>query len=121
MRGHCLCGACRFECRGPSNWVGHCYCESCRRATASPVTTWFGHPKESVSWSGDIPRSYESSTGQVRTFCGTCGTPLSYESTRYPGEIHLYAALLDTPDLILPTTVYHEDERLPWCPTVVQP
>lgn len=116
IRGHCLCGACSFSLRGPHNWVAHCHCESCRRATASPMTTFIGHPDGSWAWTGQIPARYESSPGQTRGFCATCGSPMFYVSDRFPGETHFYAALLKDPSGLVPSVTYHGDEALLWAP-----
>lgn len=114
LRGHCLCGACRFELRGAANWVGHCHCESCRRACAAPFTTWIGQANGRWRLLGDAPRVWDSSPGHRRGFCGTCGSPLFYESDDAPGERHFYAALLEHPEDVTPTEQYHSAERLGW-------
>ncbi len=112
--GRCLCGAVRFSYEGPEVWVGHCHCESCRRATASPFTTFLGVPRHAVRFAGTPARSYRSSPGVRRSFCGTCGTPIAYESDRFPDEIHLYAANLDAPAEAKPQFHVHTAEQLPW-------
>ena len=113
-RGRCLCGACSFELMGKHNWIGHCHCESCRRATASPFTTWIGQENGFWSFTGTAPITYQSSPGNTRGFCGTCGSPMFYRSYRYPNETHFYAALLDHPETVEPTAHFHADEMLPW-------
>ena len=112
--GHCLCGATRFVLTGPHLWVGHCHCESCRRATASPFTTWIGHPNGQWRWTGEAPQSYASQPGNERGFCRTCGTPMFYRTQRFPDETHFYAALLDDPSMVQPQEHYHRAEQLPW-------
>jgi hypothetical protein len=113
-RGHCLCGRVSFEYEGPENWRGHCHCESCRRNTASPFTTWFGVPRSACRFTGEEPRAYHSSPGVRRLFCGTCGTPMAFESARWPDEIHFYAASLDNPRNFAPQFHVHCAEQLPW-------
>ncbi|WP_186766324.1 GFA family protein [Phaeobacter marinintestinus] len=115
LSGHCLCGAICFELQGPSNWVGHCHCESCRRATASPITTFIGHPDGQWRWSGEgTPVTYQSAPGVTRSFCGTCGSPITYATASIPGETHFYAALLEDPNAVTPTVHWHYDEHLDW-------
>lgn len=114
LRGHCLCGSCQFELTGPANWVGHCHCESCRRATASPMTTWIGQENGTWAFLGTEPVHFQSSEGNQRGFCPSCGSPMFYRSDRYPNETHFYAALLTDPDAVIPTAHFHSDEKLSW-------
>jgi hypothetical protein len=37
-----------------------------------------------------------------------------YQSERFPNEMHFYAALLDHPASLEPSTHFHADEMLPW-------
>jgi len=112
--GRCLCGACCFELDGPPNWVGHCHCESCRRATASAFTTWLGQDNARWRFTGATPVNYVSSPGNRRGFCGRCGSPVLYQSERFPNETHFYVALLEDPNALVPAAHHHMDERLAW-------
>lgn len=114
LTGHCLCGACRFEIDLPPRWTGHCHCESCRRATSSMMTTFVGMPDGQWRWTGETPATYASSPGVTRHFCPICGSQMGYQSTRWPDEMHLYAALLDDPSQVEIKGVFHAEERLPW-------
>lgn len=114
VRGHCLCGAIRFELEGAHNWVGHCHCDSCRRATGAPVVTFIGHPNGTWRWTGETPSKYTSSPGNYRHFCASCGSAVGYSSDRYPDEFHFHAVLLERPADLHPTEIYHADECLNW-------
>lgn len=116
LKGHCLCRAITFEITGPYNWVGHCHCDSCRRGAGAPLVTFIGHPDGHWRWTGATPAAYISSPGNTRYFCSTCGSSVAYTSDRYPEEIHFHATLLDEPDQVTPTDIFHADERLPWMP-----
>ncbi|MDX2201492.1 MAG: GFA family protein [Hyphomicrobiaceae bacterium] len=113
VEGRCLCGAVRFRYRGAPNWMLHCHCESCRRATSSPMTTWISVPREAFEISGPL-KTYASSPGVTRSFCAECGSPLSYENVRMPGEIHLYAASLCDASEVTPSRHVFTQEQLPW-------
>jgi hypothetical protein len=113
-RGRCLCGAVSFEYSGPENWRGHCHCESCRRNTSSAFTTFFGVPKSAYRFTGQAPGVYRSSPGVRRLFCATCGTPMAYESDRWPDETHFYAASLEDSSDFAPQFHTHWAERVPW-------
>lgn len=112
--GGCLCGAVRFSVSGKPLWSAYCHCESCRRATAAPVAAFVGFDEGCVAFKGDARRFFSSSTGVERSYCAACGTPLSYRSTRWPGEIHLYSPTFDDPAAYPPTFHVHWAERLPW-------
>ncbi|MEO0484787.1 MAG: GFA family protein [Pseudomonadota bacterium] len=113
LTGRCLCGAVRYRAPTQPKWTALCHCDSCRRACSAPVVAWMGFAAEEVSWSG--PRqTYQSSTIATRSFCGTCGSQMSFESTRWPGELHLYAVSLDDPTAYTPDLHCHVGEQLPW-------
>ena len=42
-------------------------------------------------------RWFASSPGAQRGFCSRCGSALFFRSTRWPGELHVTVASLDTP------------------------
>lgn len=113
-RGHCLCGAVRFEFDSAPLWQAHCHCESCRRNCAAPFTSFLGVADGSWRWIAAAPGIYISSPGVERMFCATCGTPMAYRSVDFPGETHFYAATLDDPTDYTPQEHVHWDEHLPW-------
>lgn len=103
--GACLCGAVRFQLRLPSRWVAHCHCSFCRRAHGAAFVTWAGFASDRFALAPDSlpPAWYASSPGARRAFCPRCGSPMLFESTRWPGEVHVARALitgeLEVPDL----------------------
>jgi len=113
MKGHCLCGAVRFE-YDSIKWAGYCHCASCRRNCASPVTAFFGVKDGDWRWTGDEPATFSASDHATRWFCEKCGTPMAYASTRFADEIHFYAATLENPELFVPTQHFHHGEHLSW-------
>jgi hypothetical protein len=112
--GRCLCGSVTYAFTGPMRWAGHCHCESCRRQTAAPMASFLGVPNDAFKWTGKEPTPFNSSPGVRRRFCPTCGTPMSFESDHFPGEIHLYATTLDNPKDYKPTFHVFTSEQLPW-------
>ena len=114
IMGRCLCGRTRYRATTSPLWRAFCHCESCRRATAAPFTAFFGIRDGDWTWEGLSPSTYSSSSGVWRDFCPTCGTQMSYRSTRFPGETHFYAATLNHPETYAPTAHVHVAERLTW-------
>lgn len=114
LTGRCFCGDITYRATAAPLWQAHCHCESCRRATSSPFTSFFGIANGAWEWTGKAPATHSSSNGVWRDFCPRCGSQMSYRSTRYPDEIHFYAASLDDPTRYAPTAHVHTDEQLPW-------
>lgn len=112
--GGCLCGGIRYHASGDPKWVAYCHCASCRRATGAPVTAYAGFERDCVAYTAGTPVRYQSSPGVVRSFCGRCGTPLTYEGERWPREVHIHLGTLDRPELLVPEGHASNEERLPW-------
>lgn len=112
--GRCLCGGLRYTVDRPPIWVGHCHCESCRRHTGSAMASFVGVADNAFSVTHGSLSSYESSPGVRRSFCSRCGTPLAYESERFPGEVHVFLGTLDDPNQFRPEFHVHCSERIPW-------
>src|SRR4051794_287298 len=101
-RGRCLCGALRFRATGAPLFIVLCHCESCRRATGGALVAACGFPRERVAIEGEV-RYFASSPGVRRGFCPVCGASLTFESERWPGDVHLMASLFDEPENLAPT------------------
>ncbi|NWG92293.1 MAG: GFA family protein [Parvularculaceae bacterium] len=112
--GGCHCRQVRFRAAGAPKFVSRCHCESCRRTTGGAFSTWVGFPADAVEWTAGAPVFYASSMGVKRGFCRSCGTPLSYESDRWPGERHFLIGVFDEPKAFTPTSDYMKEEALAW-------
>jgi len=113
IEGRCMCGALRYRSEAPMLWAALCHCEDCQRASGADYVSWFGMASEAVTWEG--PRKlHASSPGVQRSFCPTCGTPMSFESRAFPGETHLYAPTLLDRSLYHPTSHVHWSGHVPW-------
>lgn len=94
--GGCLCGAVRYEVRGPLRPVVNCHCGQCRKfhghygaysnaAAKDMSVTGYRHLK----W-------YRSSNFARRGFCKECGSSLFWERLR-SGTISITAGSIDGP------------------------
>src|SRR5258708_12284303 len=101
-QGGCLCSAIRFRISGEPVFSSICHCATCRRATAAPTVAWLTFDRGQVEILSGHPRTYRSSQGVVRQFCGTCGSQLLYESAESPTTIDITTASLDNPNLSPP-------------------
>lgn len=94
--GSCLCGRVRYQVSPPIKFVAHDHCSICRRAHGTAFVTWCGVKSEKDqfqlhSGASDL-RSYRSSPEAERQFCGNCGSPLFFRSSKWPGEVHFTRA-----------------------------
>ena len=112
--GRCLCGEVRYRARGAPKWIANCHCESCRGATGAPLTTYAGFAAGRFAYLAGAPVRFHSSPGVTRTFCGRCGTPLTYEGARWPGETHVLIGTMDRPQDFPPARDAFAEEKLPW-------
>ncbi len=114
--GGCLCGAVRFRIALPPKWCAHCHCSMCRRAHGAGFVTWVGSASDAFRLlSGEAElRRYQSSAEATRSFCGRCGTMLFFESSRWPGEIHVTLAHLDSDAGLTPQAHAYWSNRAPW-------
>ena len=96
IRGACLCGAVEIETDVPVFWAWHDHTAPSRKAHGAAYATYVGtyRSKFRVNRGEDaISRFTEELTGNVRSFCGRCGTPLMYERKRSPKWVNLPRAL----------------------------
>jgi hypothetical protein len=114
--GGCLCGAVRFEIRGPTKWCAHCHCSLCRRAHGAAFVTWFGVPNEQFRFTGgeDLVGWYASTPEARRGFCRTCGSTLFFTSERWAGETHIALAHMDQPIDREPAAHVFYDTHVEW-------
>ncbi len=114
--GACLCGAVRYEFDVPLKFVAHCHCENCRRAHGAAFVTWAGVPHEAfrmISGEDQLKR-YATETQALRSFCGTCGSTLFYESPRWADEKHMVLANLEECVAEDPKAHYYVDSKASW-------
>ena len=101
--GGCLCGAVRYAVHGEPKVSMICHCNTCRRAAGAPVVAWVTFPTDRFSLVRGAPAAFHSTPPVTRTFCATCGTPLTYVHAERPSEIDVCTATLDDPEAFPPT------------------
>lgn len=112
QEGGCHCRRVRFRVSGDPKFVTRCHCDSCRRATGAAFSTWVGYPAASAAWIAGAPAFYASSPGVKRGHCADCGTPLSFESEKWPGERHFLIGAFDNPNAFPVQGDYQQEEAL---------
>lgn len=115
LRGSCLCGACRYVTGPPVGPMGHCHCETCRKAHGAAFSTTLRVERAGFRWlSGeDELRSWESSPGKRRHFCGRCGSQL-FAAWDGEDELILRAGCLDGDPGVRPVAHVWTAGKAPW-------
>jgi hypothetical protein len=101
----------RYRAEAAPLWVAYCHCPSCRRATGSVIAAYAGFRPEDLVFEGEAPARFASSPDVIRQFCGT---PLSFESPRWPGEIHLLLGSADHVEGLKPMGHAFCEYQVPW-------
>jgi hypothetical protein len=114
VEGGCFCGKVRYEARGRTENSMVCHCQSCRRVAGAPVVAWLTFPLERFRFTKGKPSQFHSSAAVTRTFCGGCGTPLTYRHDGRPESIDLTTATLDRPDTYPPTHHSWLSDNVAW-------
>jgi hypothetical protein len=114
LTGRCLCGAIRYRCGAPLHPATLCHCESCRRAAGAHAVAWVTVRSDSLVYTAGRPVEYASSPRVCRSFCGQCGTPLTYRREDRAREIDITLASLDRADTIAPADHIWMADALPW-------
>lgn len=113
-KGGCSCGTIRFELTGQPIWTANCHCRSCRRATGAAMASYAGYLVDDHVVTAGVPSTYYPSPFVSRTFCERCGTSLTYQGDRWPGEIHIHVGSLDEPEKFAPEGNAYENQQLSW-------
>ena len=114
MEGGCLCGAVRYVIEGEPINSGICHCETCRRAASAPRLPFLGVKSAVFRFTQGEPADYASSPGVVRSFCGRCGSPLTYRRKDTPDALDVMTMSLDDPGAAPPTFHVWVDEAQDW-------
>jgi len=101
--GSCLCGGVAFTVSGEFSDMTHCHCSMCRKIHGSQFATYFCAQQLTYTKGQELIRTYESSPGFDRSFCGCCGSVLPEQSPVDGNGVYVAAGLLDDDPGIRPT------------------
>lgn len=114
LKGGCFCGWVRDEADDSPTQATACHCSICRRTSAAPIVGWFTVTPGSFRIVSGQPKSFRSSDHATRTFCPSCGTPLTFESARHPDEIDVTTCSLDDPEQVPPRSHTWRASGISW-------
>lgn len=114
LTGHCYCGAIEYEVTGELVNRTVCHCSMCRGTTGAPCVAWFSVPRAAFRLLRGAPVQFRSSDHATRTFCGACGTQLTFADDATPEEIDVTTCSLNEAARIAPADHTWMDSALPW-------
>jgi len=116
LSGGCQCGAIRFRILGSVDTPSICHCRMCRKAHGAPIVGWITVPDDKLQWTRGVPAVFRSSAEAGRSFCGRCGTPLSFHRDG-ASATDIATATLDQPEQAPPARQYGIETRMSWFDT----
>lgn len=111
--GGCLCGEVRYGIRSRALQTTLCHCEDCRRASGAPVVAWTFFAAGSLVWTKGIPKLVRHADRE-RTFCGDCGSPLTFYDPSIPEFFEANTNSLDDAKSQQPADQCWLCDALPW-------
>jgi len=116
ITGGCLCGAVRYEVRGPFHRAGYCHCSRCRRHSGTAVCTQGRVRRQDFHLlsGADQVRAYRPDGGSVKAFCVVCGSSLFGGSWPDGPEVSIRLGSVDGDPGIRPQVHTFVASRAPW-------
>ena len=114
LKGGCFCGAVRYEAEGEPWHQTVCHCSICRRTSGAPIVAWFTVKTGDFRIVAGEPARFRSSGAATRTFCGACGTALTFQSYDHADEIDVTTCSLDDPERVPPKSHTWRASGLSW-------
>ncbi|GLU33718.1 GFA family protein [Trinickia caryophylli] len=114
LEGGCFCGRIRYELLAAPFSSLICHCMDCRRIAGAPFVAWLTVKASELRVVRGEPKAITSSAEVMRTFCGHCGSQLTYRHAKHAGEIDVATGTLDEPAAVPPTLHTWVSQKLPW-------
>ena len=96
--GGCLWGTVRFEIRGPIRHIVYCHCSQCRKAQGSAFAAngIVAAADFRIVQGEEALTGYESTPGQTKYFCQTCGSPILSRTVSRPAQIRVRLGTIES-------------------------
>lgn len=117
--GGCYCGDIRYRIESKGLRSATCRCTSCERTAGTHAVTWLTVPSDGVILIAGEPERRVDDT-ITRTFCGRCGTKLTYRDNPR-GETDITVSSLDGAKSVLTESVSQNDYVMSHTERVVTP
>ena len=116
LKGSCLCGQITYQIKGRLNEVLNCHCSMCRKAHGAAFRTRAKIRSSNFEWlTGEyLVASYESSSGEHRTFCSNCGSNLITKFDNDPNTLGFPLGTLDDDPGVYPDMHVFVGSKAAW-------
>ena len=116
LHGSCLCHGVRYEIDGELALPGYCHCSICRKAHGSAFGPYATAKSADFHWVAgeNLVTKYESSPGNLRTFCSRCGSCLVGLFASDPESVGVALGTLDDDPGVRPIAHIFVASKAPW-------
>jgi hypothetical protein len=106
----------RFEISGPIRHIVLCHCSQCRKAQGSAfATNGIVSTSDFKLLAGvDELTGYESTPGQTKYFCRTCGSPILSKTAAKPDQVRVRIGSIDSDIKERPEAHIFVESRANW-------
>ena len=115
-KGSCLCGGIKYQINGEITDVLNCHCSMCRKLHSSAFRT--RGVVSSQDWQttqgNELLKFYESSAGEYKGFCSTCGSQIYTKFDAKPEVLGFAFGTLDTDPKVTPQRHIYVASKAPW-------
>jgi hypothetical protein len=108
IKGGCLCGAVRYECKADPIMAGHCQYRDCQKDSGTGHASMMMFPKAAIKITGtakEHQRKADSGNTVTRGFCANCGSPIYWRTTGMSDGMWIHVGSLDAPGAFGPQFV----------------
>ena len=116
IKGSCLCGSVKFECKDTFQQFHLCHCQQCQKTSGSAHASNLFTDVDNISWlagAEKIKRYDVPGRTITSAFCSDCGSPVPYVSGSGKALV-VPAGSLDTPPSASPQDNIFWSERACW-------
>src|SRR5262249_57998098 len=103
----------RYESIAEAYDVTHCHCEDCHKSARAAFVTWASFERNNFQFTNGKPLEI-AWAGRVRSFCGTCGSALTFMGGPDADEIDVTVATFDQPEIVTPPDHLWTEDQIPW-------
>jgi hypothetical protein len=118
IHGSCLCGGVRYEIARVPSRMTHCHCSQCRKGHGAAFATYAQIASADLRFTsgGELIRRFRSSADVHRSFCGVCGSNLTFEWSETPHTLWIAAGAFDDDPGVRAGCHIYVDSKAPWYP-----